>query len=92
MGPGAGFRGYDHSIGVNDFVQESTSPVLVSMFLSALLDEEQAYLDYKEKTVKFPRLGKTVKFEKPGDTVSFSSTEFGFTCLKVPQRRTTGTL
>ena len=92
VGPGRGFAGYDHTIGIAEFIDQfdSKSPVVVSMFLTAMIDEEPAYVNYQHKTVKFPRLGKVETFEKPGDIISFESTDFGLTFLEVPEEKDNG--
>ena len=79
VGPGRGFRGYDHTIGMDDFVswsngfgtRDGTTPVVVSLFLTAMLDLEPAFINYEEKVVRFPRMGQVSSFEIAGDIVSF---------------------
>ena len=84
MGPGAGVGGFDHSIG------KPSDPVVVTMYLTALLDEEPAFIDYKELKVRFLRLGTELHFDKPGDVVHFSNSESGITFLEVMEEKDDG--
>ena len=84
MGVRASPAGLDHSLG------RPKEDLVATMFITAYLDQDTAFVDYEQKIISFPKHGKKLEFKEENDTVHFTDTEAGLIFLQVPEEVSKG--
>ena len=84
MGVKASPAGLDHSLG------RPKEDLVATMFITAYLDQDTAFVDYQHKIISFPKHGKKLEFKEENDTVHFSDAEAGLVFLQVPEEVSRG--